>query len=207
MIIIFGTTNERKMEDVRNIIKTLNLDIEVKGLSDIFWDRGETPENGNTLEKNSLIKALAIYDFCKEKNIKYPILTDDAGLFVESLNGEPGIYTGRYADYERSINPSLPKYECVNKLLRKLEGTIDRNAYYKCVVTCMYPDGTYFQDSGISYGEISEKMVEPIIKPYFYSVFKPTNMDKTFNLLSGEELEDSYRYSAFKKVLVKVNRK
>ena len=185
MIIIFGTTNERKMEDVRNIIKTLNLDIEVKGLSDISWDRGETPENGNTLEENSLIKALAIYDFCKEKNIKYPILTD----------------------YERSINPSLPKYECVNKLLRKLEGTIDRNAYYKCVVTCMYPDGTYFQDSGISYGEISEKMVEPIIKPYFYSVFKPTNMDKTFNLLSGEELEDSYRYSAFKKVLVKVNRK
>ena len=207
MIIIFGTTNERKMEDVRNIIKGLNLDIEVKGLSDISWDRGETPENGNTLEENSLIKALAIYDFCKEKNIKYPILTDDAGLFVESLNGEPGIYTGRYADYERSINPSLPKYECVNKLLRKLEGTIDINAYYKCVVTCMYPDGTYFQDSGISYGEISEKMVEPIIKPYFYSVFKPTNMDKTFNLLSGEELEDSYRYSAFKKVLVKVNRK
>ena len=89
MIIIFGTTNERKMEDVRNIIKGLNLDIEVKGLSDISWDRGETPENGNTLEENSLIKALAIYDFCKEKNIKYPILTDDAGLFVESLNGEP----------------------------------------------------------------------------------------------------------------------
>lgn len=207
MIIIFGTTNERKMEDVRNIIKGLNLDIEVKGLSDISWDRGETPENGNTLEENSLIKALAIYDFCQEKNIKYPILTDDAGLFVESLNGEPGIYTGRYADYERSIDSSLPKYECVNKLLRKLEGTINRNAYYKCVVTCMYSDGTYFQDSGISYGEISEKIVEPIIKPYFYSVFKPTNMNKTFNLLSGEELEDSYRYSAFKKVLVKVNRK
>lgn len=207
MVIIFGTTNERKMEDVRNIIKELNLDIDVKGLSDISWDRGETEENGNTLEENSLIKALAIYDFCKEKGIKYPILTDDAGLFVESLNGEPGIYTGRYADYERSINPSLPKYECVNKLLRKLEEALDRDAYYRCVVTCMYPDGTYFQDAGISYGEISEKIVEPIVKPYFYSVFKLNNTDKTFNLLSGDELENSYRYSAFKKVLVKINKK
>jgi XTP/dITP diphosphohydrolase len=206
MIIIFGITNERKIEDLRNIIKKLGLDIEIKSLTDISWNRGEIQETRDTFEENSLIKATAIYNFCIDNNISYPILTDDAGLFVESLNGEPGIYTGRYADEELNQNPSLPKYECVNKLLRKLNGISDRRAYYKCVVTCMYSDGTYFQDFGISNGEIVERIVKPLKKPYFYSVFKVINIDKTFNLLNEEELNDSYRYSALNKVLTKVNK-
>ena len=207
MIIIFGTTNERKTEDLRNIVKKLNLDIEIKSLKDIVWNRGEIAETGSTLEENSLIKASAIYNFCKENNINYPILTDDAGLFVESLNGEPGVYTGRYADKEIAENPTLPKYECLNKLLKKLNGISNRKAYYKCVVTCMYPDETYFQDYGISQGEINDDIVEPIKKPYFYSVFKLINTDKTFNLLTEEELSNSYRYNALNKVLKKINKK
>lgn len=62
-------------------------------------------------------------------------------------------------------------------------------------------DGTYFQDSGVSYGEIGEQIVEPIKKPYFYSIFKLANTNKTFNLLTEEELSDTYRYNAMKKVL------
>lgn len=206
MIIIFGTTNERKTEDLRNIVRKLNLNIEIKSLKDIGWDRGEIAETGSTLEENSFIKANAIHNFCKDNNINYPILTDDAGLFVESLNGEPGIYTGRYADKEIAENPNLPKYECLNKLLRKLNGITNRNAYYKCIVTCMYPDGTYFQDYGISQGKINDSVVEPIKKPYFYSIFKLINTNKTFNLLTEEELSTSYRYCALNKVLVKINK-
>ena len=77
-------------------------------------------KTGLTIEENSLIKAQAIYDFCTLNNITYPIITDDAGLFCESLNGEPGIYTARYADDELSLNPELPKHQCVIKLLRNL---------------------------------------------------------------------------------------
>lgn len=204
MIVIFGTTNERKTEDLRNIIKKLGLDIEIKTLTDISYNRGKIEETGNTLEENSLIKATAIYNFCKDNDINYPILTDDAGLFVESLNGEPGIYTGRYADEELKQNPLLPKYECVNKLLRKLNGVSNRSAYYKCVVTCMYPNGTYFQDFGISNGKIAKSIVEPLKKPYFYSVFISIISDKTFNLLNKEELNDTYRYLALNKVLTKL---
>lgn len=204
MIIIFGTTNERKIEDLKNLIKSFNLNIEIKSLTDISWNRNDIDETGSTLEENSLIKATEIYKFCKENKINYPILTDDSGLFVESLNDEPGIYTGRYADKELSQNSLLPKYECVNKLLKKLNGISNRKAYYKCVVTFMYQDGNYFQDFGISTGEIIDKITEPIIKPYFYSVFKLINFDKTFNLLNEEELKDTYRYKAFKKVLTKV---
>ena len=201
MILIFGTTNERKTEDLRNIVKELGLNIEIKSLKDISWDRGDIEETGSTLEENSLIKAKAIHDFCIDNNISYPVLSDDAGLFVESLNGEPGIYTGRYADEELKKDPSLPKYECINKLLKKLNGISNRKAYYKCIVTCMYPDGTYFQDSGVSYGKIGEQIVEPIKKPYFYSIFKLANTNKTFNLLTEEELSDTYRYNAMRKVL------
>ncbi len=206
MVIIFGTTNARKTEDLKNMSRKLGLDLEIKTLTDIGWDRGEIEETGSTLEENSLIKATAIYNFCKDKGISYPVITDDAGLFVESLNGEPGLYTARYADEELKQNPALPKYECINKLLRKLSGVSNRKAYYRCVVTCMYPDGTYFQDFGISYGEIADSIVEPIKKPYFYSVFKLANTGKTFNLLDSEELEGSYRYSALNKVLKKVSK-
>ena len=91
MKIIFGTTSKRKLEDLQNIINEMNLDIEVISMEDIGWDRGEIDENGRTIEENSLIKAQAILSFCQEHNINYPIMTDDAGLFVDALNGEPGI--------------------------------------------------------------------------------------------------------------------
>ena len=126
MKLIFGTTNKRKVEDLQNIINEMNLDIEVISMEDIGWDRGEIDENGSTIEENSLIKAKAILSFCHDHNIDYPIMTDDAGLFVDALNGEPGIYTARYADDELALDPSLPKHQCVVKLLRKLNGEENR---------------------------------------------------------------------------------
>ena len=93
MKIIFGTTSERKQKDLQETINKMNLDIEVISMKDIGWDRGEIEETGSTIEENSLIKAQAILSFCKDHNIDYPIMTDDAGLFVDALNGEPGIYT------------------------------------------------------------------------------------------------------------------
>ncbi len=78
----------------------MNLGIEVVSMEDIGWDRGEIEENGSTIEENSLIKAQTIQSFCQNHDINYPIMTDDAGLFVDALNGEPGIYTARYADDE-----------------------------------------------------------------------------------------------------------
>lgn len=205
MTIIFATTNERKIEDLKNLIDNLKLNIDVKSLKDIGWNRGEIFETGSTLEENSLIKANAVYEFCKDNNILYPIITDDAGLFVESLNGEPGVYTGRYADEELKQDRTLPKHECVNKLLKKLNGISKRSAYYKCVVTCMYHDKTYFQESDVSYGKITESIKEPLKKPYFYSVFMLDGTNKTFNELKKEELDNTYRYNALKKILNRIN--
>lgn len=204
MKVIFGTTNDRKVEDLRNVIKKLGLDMEVLSMNDIGWDRGEIEETGETVEINSFIKASEIFKFTEEHNINYPIITDDAGLFCEALPGEPGVYTARYADDELKKDSSLPKYQCVVKLLRKLNGNPNRNAYYKCAVTCMLPNGSYFVETGKSDGVIADEIIGELKKPYFYSVFILNGINKVFSELTEEELTDTYRYEALKKVLKKV---
>lgn len=201
MKLIFGTTNKRKTEDLQNIINELNLNIEVLSMEDIGWDRGEINENGSTIEENSLIKAQTILSFCNDHNIEYPIMTDDAGLFVDALNGEPGIYTARYADDELALNSNLPKHQCVIKLLRKLNGEENRNAKYRCCVTTMMPNGDYHQEIGESAGTIAKDIIGEIKKPYFYSVFVLKGTSVAFNCLKVEELSNTYRYNALRKSL------
>ncbi len=201
MKVIFGTTNQRKIDDLQCIINEMHYDIEVLGLSDIKWDRGEIEENGSTIEENSLIKARAIYDFCLDHNISYPIITDDSGLFVEALDGAPGIYTARFADDELALNPELPKYQCVIKLLRKLNGVSNRKAMYRCCVTNMMTDGTYQQIFGESNGRIAEEIIGELKKPYFYSIFILDGTEVAFNKLSQDELDNTFRYKALRKSL------
>ena len=201
MKIIFGTTNKRKLEDLQNIISEMNLNIDILSMEDIGWDRGEIEETGSTIEENSLIKAQAILSFCQIHNISYPIMTDDSGLFVEALNGEPGIYTARYADDEIALNPNLPKYQCVVKLLRKMNGKLNRNAKYRCCVTTMMPDGKYYQEIGESCGTITEKLIGELKKPYFYAIFILNGSNVAFNELKSEDLNNTYRYKAIRKSL------
>ena len=205
MKVIFGTTNERKVKDLQNIINLVNFDIQVLSMNDIGWDRGDIIEDGDTILENSLIKAKALYEFSRDNNISYPIITDDSGLFCEYLNGEPGIYTARYADDELMLDSSLPKHQSVFKLLRKLNGVKNRRAAYKCCVTCMMPDGTYFQEFGESNGVIAEEIIGKLNKPYLYSVFILNGFDKAFSDLNSEELKCTYRHIALKKVLSKFN--
>lgn len=204
MKVIFGTTNKRKIYDLQDVIDELNLGIQILSMDDIGWNLGEIEEVGKSIEENSLIKASAIFSFCKEKGIEYPIVTDDSGLFCNGLDGEPGIYTARYADIELKKDSNLPKYQCVIKLLKKLENIDDRSAYYKCCVTCMMPDGTYFQEYGESKGMIAREIIGKLERPYFYSVFILNGCCKVFSELKEEELLDTYRYQALKKVLNKV---
>ena len=202
MKVIFGTSNKRKVEDVKKVIEQSNLNIEVLTLEDIGWNLGDIEENGTTLQENSLIKARNIFEFCKRKSVQYPIITDDSGLFIEALNGRPRIYTARYADEERKKNPFLPKYECINKVLRELKGIKNRKAYYHCVVTCMVEDGSYFQVEAKTEGEISNQIVEPIIKPYFYSIFDYKGIN--FRQLIEEDLKNTCRFKALKSILMKL---
>lgn len=207
MKIVFATTSDRKLKDIERIIKKNNFDIEVLTLNDIGWNLGEIEESGQTLEENSQIKALAIHAFCLQKGLNYIVLADDAGLFVNSLNGEPGVYTGRYADQDLRDDPSLPKHECVNKLLRVLNNSNDRSAQYRCIVTAIYPDGKTLEEGASTNGRIAFEISEPIIKPYFYTIFTPNDYDKTFNNLTDEELYSTYRFVAIENILKRLLKK
>ena len=201
MKVIFATTNNRKLEDLNNIISENGLNLEVLSLSDIGWDRGEIEENGNSIYENSLIKANAVFDFCKQAKINYPIITDDAGLFVDALNGEPGIYTARYADFELSQNKELPKHYVLIKMLNNMKNQTNRDCKYRCAITVMFRDGTYKQFDGETKGFIDTKINEPIKKPYFYSLFIDGNTMIPFNQLSSEQLKNTYRYTTLTKAL------
>ena len=86
MKLIYGSSNKAKLQKVEDFLKNNKIDIEVLSLKDIGFDR-EIIEDGETFEENSLIKANAIKEFCTKKDINEIIITDDAGLCVDALNG------------------------------------------------------------------------------------------------------------------------
>ena len=87
--LIFATGNKGKLKEVKEIFK--NTYYEIISLFDL-GDVPEIIEDGDTYEANAIIKAKAIYDIYKT-----PVIADDSGLSIEQLNGEPGVYSARYA--------------------------------------------------------------------------------------------------------------
>ena len=68
----------------------------------------------------------------------------------------------------------------------------------------MMPDGSYFQEFGESKGYIAYDIIGELKRPYFYSVFILNGFDKAFSDLNKEELDNTYRYNALKKTLVRI---
>ena len=184
MDIVYGTGNRAKVENMRKIISEENLDIKFEMLKDIGFDE-EIVEDGETFEENSEIKARAIEKYCKNKGISNKIIiTDDAGLCVDKLNGEPGIYTARYA----GENPT--QLENINKLLNNLKpytNIVDRVCKLVCVLTAILPSGEIIVSRGESMGSIA---LEPgRLGGLTYS---PVFIPKGFNKPMGEMEEKEY---------------
>lgn len=198
MKIIYGSGNKAKIEEVKNLFKTNEIDIEVLSLKDIKFDR-EIIENGETFEENSLIKAKVIKDFCNEKNINEIIVTDDAGLCVDALGGRPGVHSARYAGNH------APQEEAINKLLNEL-GNLEeekRTATFVCVLTCVLQNGEIFAVRGETKGRIAKKPGE-MGKLTYGPIFIPEKFGKVMNELSQEELGETHRGKAFKELIKKL---
>ena len=140
--VIFATSNEGKMKEVRSILE--GLDVEVLSMKEagIFMD---VVEDGTTFEENAAIKATAIQKECGEI-----VLADDSGLEVDYLNKEPGIYSARYMGEDTS-------YRIKNKsLIDRLEGVEgeDRSARFVCAIAAAFPDGTVEITRGTIEGQI-----------------------------------------------------
>ena len=116
--VIVATRNAHKVEEIRAILS----DCEVLDLSAVE-DPPEVEETGTTFVANATLKAVAI-----SKLTDALVLSDDSGLEVDALGGEPGVYSSRYAGEDG--NDALNN----EKLLRELEGREDRTARFRCVM-------------------------------------------------------------------------
>ncbi len=152
MKIIYGTSNEGKLKQVKSYFKINKIDMEILSLRDIKFTE-EINENGTTFEENSFIKAKEIEKFCKKNGRKDIIIADDAGLCVDALNGQPGVYSARYA------GDHAPQEKVLDKLLSELKNvpTEKRTAKFICVLTAILPNGEKIVFKGESEGYISEK--------------------------------------------------
>ena len=108
--LILASTNKHKIVEIKSI---LGDDVELLSLADIGFV-GEIEEYGKTCNENAKIKAVAVREFCKQKDIDIPVIAEDTGLFVPALGGEPGVKSARYAgDHNDEANRQ--------KLLKNLE--------------------------------------------------------------------------------------
>ena len=99
MKLVLATQNKNKVIEIKKLFEEYNLNskYQIYSLVDLnVFD--EVLEDGNTLEENAYKKAKGYYDILKNNGLKdFLVIADDTGLFVEALEGRPGIYAARYA--------------------------------------------------------------------------------------------------------------
>lgn len=195
MKIIYGTSNQEKINQVKEYLEYKQEDIEILSLKDISFNE-EIDENGKTFEENSLIKAKAIKAFCDKNDIHEIIMTDDAGLCVDALNGEPGVYSARYA------GDHAPQIESITKVLNKMKDVKDedRTAKFVCVLTLIMPDGIIKVARGETLGKIV-KTPGLLGKLTYGPIFIPNGFNKTMNELTDEELGATHREKALNQII------
>ena len=166
MDIIFATNNQHKAKEVNDMLPE---GFNVLSLKDVKLNE-EVEENGDTFEANSKLKA----DYVSY-NTSTACFADDTGLFVESLDGRPGIYAARYA------GENCDSKDNIIKLLGELEGKENRKAYFKTVL-CLHINGKELFFEGICRGTISSEYKGN--EGFGYNpVFVPEGYDKSFSEL------------------------
>lgn len=171
MEICFATNNKKKLEEVRAALKDKG--IHIRSLQEIGCQE-ELPETGNTLAHNAFQKARYV-----NQNYSIDCFADDTGLEVEALDGEPGVYSGRYAGEPQNDENN------VDLLLEKLEGEQQRKARFRTVIALIL-EGKEYQFEGTAEGDILQQRIGT--GGFGYDpVFQPTGQEKTFAQLSMQE--------------------
>jgi XTP/dITP diphosphohydrolase len=187
--LIFATNNQHKIEELLPLVDERIKIITLKAVGiDI-----DIPEPFDTLEENARAKARTIYDMTGIN-----CFSEDTGLEVTSLHGEPGVKSARYAGDDRAFDANI------DKLLSNLAGKEDRTARFRTVISLLI-EGNETQFEGICEGQITnEKRGE---KGFGYDpVFIPLGSAKTFAEMSQEEkAQFSHRAKATAKLVAFLN--
>lgn len=174
MKLVFASNNAHKLCEVRAMMPA---GIEVLSLHEIGFEH-EIDETGTTLSENSKIKAETVAEWLKAHD-KWSsvdgVFADDTGLEIDALNGQPGVYSARWAGSAESNRA---------KALHELKGKDNRNCHFKTVITLITNDKTT-QVEGLVRGKITTE--EYGHGGFGYDpIFVPEGYDKTFGELPAE---------------------
>ena len=170
MKIVFATNNLNKLQEIKSLVTN---NINIISLNDIEC-HDELPENQLTLEGNALEKANFIYS-------KYgcSCFADDTGLEIDALNGDPGVYSARYAGLECLAEDNM------NKVLDKLNGIKNRKAKFRTVIALII-DGHEYLFNGECLGEITKNKIG--LDGFGYDpIFLPIDSELTFAQMDKTE--------------------
>lgn len=183
--LIFMTGNAHKIDEARHI---LGQTIQVKSSASLGFHE-EVAEIGNTFHENAQIKL----DAFKSKYPNMDCFSEDSGLVVRALNGEPGIHTARYAGEKATANQNM------DKLLNKLDNENKRDAYFIAVI-CLYFQNKMHFFEGRLHGRISKKKIGD--KGFGYDpIFIPTDEVQTLAELGNVwKSQNSHRSKAIIKM-------
>ena len=148
-ICVLASHNAHKLAEIRAILAD-EFD-KVLSLKDVGVEV-DIDETGTTFEQNAYIKAKAIADLLPG----YAVVADDSGLCVPCLNGEPGVYSARYAG---EVCDDHANNRLLLHNLHEREKTLprDRNAYFVSAVVLLFPDGRYISGEGRVDGTILDE--------------------------------------------------
>ncbi len=173
--IILSSGNKHKIVEIKDILK--DLPFEVISKNDLGYEDFDVDEDGTTLEENAFKKAIELH-----KLTKGIVIADDTGLFVDALDGEPGVYSARYAGEPTSDKNNR------ELLLKKLQNVPyeNRTAYFKTVIAIIYEDGSKASAEGKVNGIIGFE--EKGQNGFGYdSLFIVENTGKTFAEMTEDE--------------------
>lgn len=163
MKLVFASNNKNKIAEIQSMIPE---NIQILSLEDINCLE-DIPETADTIEGNAVLKA----DYVTTK-YGYDCFADDTGLEVNALNGEPGVYSARYAGEQKNADDNM------NKLLDALKNQENRSAQFKTVIA-LNLNGKQHLFTGIAKGTITKDKIGT--NGFGYDpIFKPENFDETF---------------------------
>ena len=190
MKLVFASNNVNKIREIQSI---LNGSIQLLSLEDIGCHE-EIPETADTIEGNAILKA----NYVTEK-YGYDCFADDTGLEVKALNGEPGVYSARYAGEQKNADDNM------NKLLDALKNEDDRSAQFKTVIA-LNLNGAQHLFTGLAKGTITLNKTGN--HGFGYDpIFQPVNYNETFAELSADvKNKISHRAKATEQLIDFLNR-
>ena len=170
MKIIFASNNKNKVQEIQNQVPE---SIQIVTLEEIGCNE-DIAETGTTLEENAIIKA----NYVTQK-YGLPCFADDTGLEIDALNGEPGVYSARYAGEDKNANKNI------DLVLQKLGTSTNRKAQFKTVIALNINNEQHLF-TGVVEGEIRNEKTGT--NGFGYDpVFEPENLGKTFAEMTLEE--------------------